>query len=147
MRSAFHKFFRVYNSYNIFGYQKNVEDADAVNQYILRWKKLQNYTKDVRTLSFSDIPWPIKPRPSPSPPDISKEAVKAFFTDTTINLNNGVYWIKRELLRWHPDKFSTSILPIVYEDQVGQVEVTVNQVSSILADLLQDARLTSSDDA
>jgi hypothetical protein len=121
--------------------------VDAVNQYVLRWNKLQNYSKDVRTLSFSDIPWPIESRKSASPADITKEAVKAFLasSNVTTNSSNCAYWIKKELLRWHPDKFSTSLLPIVYEDQVSQVKVAVDQVSSILTDLMNEARLTPND--
>lgn len=59
---------------------------------------------------------------------------------TKSNSGGCVYWIKQELLRWHPDKFSSSLLPIVYEDQVRQVERAVTDVSSILTDLLKKAR-------
>lgn len=115
-----------------------------MNQYGLQWDKLQNSAKGTRFLSFSDIPWPTKSTPS-NPPDVTKEAVKSFLASLGLMSNSKecVQWIRKEFFRWHPDKFSTSILPMVYEDQVEQVEQGVNNVSGILADLMQEARSSS----
>ena len=115
-----------------------------MNQYGLRWDKLQNSPKGTRFLSFSDIPWPTKSTPS-NPPDITKEAVKSFLASfgLTSNSKECVQRIRKEFLRWHPDKFSTSVLPMVYEDRAEQVEQAVNNVSGILADLMREARSSS----
>ena len=59
------------------------------------------------------------------------------------NSKECVQWIRKELKRWHPDKFSVFILPMVYEDQVRQVTEAVNNVSGILANLMQEARSSS----
>ncbi len=127
-----------------FGYQERAPPLGAMNQYGLRWDRLQNSTKGTRFLSFSDIPWPTKSTLS-NPPDITNEAVKSFLASFGLMSNSKecVQWIRKELKCWHPDKFSAFILPMVYEDQVRQVAEAVNNVSGILANLMQKAHSSS----
>ncbi len=138
-RSDFIQFLLFGNLTKVCGFQERLGSVDL---YGLRWDKLQLCsTMGDHFLSFSDIPWPTKLRPS-RPPDITREAVKSFLEslDLASNSKECVPWIKKELLRWHPDKFTTSVLHMVYEDQVGQVEEGVNIVSGIFTDLMREAQ-------
>lgn len=141
-RSDFIQIYFAWKSDESYDFQGRAQSLGNADQYRLRWDKLKICSAmGIRCLSFSDIPWPTKTRPS-KPPDITKGTVKSFLEslDLMSNSKECVLWIRKELLRWHPDKFSTTVLPIVYEDQEGQVQEGVNNVSGILTALMNEAR-------
>lgn len=51
--------------------------------------------------------------------------------------------MKQELLRWHPDKFKVSVLPLVYEGEWQSVKDGLHIVSIALMTLLNEGCLRS----
>jgi hypothetical protein len=116
---------------------------DAVLQYSLRWQKLRRPKTEgsTRTLSFQDVPWPVLQTPS-RPADITEEQLAKFFLDPAINgrvdRQSRITALRLELRNWHPDKFITNVLPLVYEDQLPLVEEGMQLVSRILTQMLKE---------
>ena len=80
------------------------------------------------------------------PADITKAHLERFFLDPDINgsvdSQTQAKAIKRELLNWHPDKFNSTVLPFVYEDQLPLVKEGSLLVSGILIELFQKIQKT-----
>ena len=133
-------------------YPNAKQRATPYHRYTMRWQKLQDSQTDPskksqRIWAFRDIPWPIHPTPA-SPLNITKERIKTFFFNSaTCNGYNcsetRTKIIKQELLRWHPDKFEVSVLPLVYEGEWQSVKDGLHIVSIALTTLLNEERQRS----
>jgi hypothetical protein len=112
-----------------------------VARYLLRWEELCHLkAPKTRNWSFQDIPWPMLQTPL-RPADITREHLELFFLDPDINGNvdsqTQVQAIRREMRNWHPDKFNTTLLPLVYEDQLQLVMEGSLLVSQTLIELFK----------
>ena len=93
-----------------------------------------------RIWSFRDVPWPVLQTPS-QPADITRAQVENFFLAPDIYGNvdsrTQVQVLRREMRNWHPDRFNSTVLPLVYEDQLPLIMEGSLVVSGILIELFK----------
>ncbi|OCB88147.1 hypothetical protein A7U60_g4776 [Sanghuangporus baumii] len=101
-----------------------------------------NTSSSSSSLTFSDIPWPVIPFPQ-SPQEVTAAAVQSFMKQCRsdellpkpVTTKENRITVKKELLNWHPDKFSTRILQRV-------ADPTDREVISRAADVVQKALIS-----
>lgn len=67
---------------------------------------------------------------------LTKGRIKKFLLST--GSDDSRTKIKKELLRWHPDKFEIFVLPLIYEDDINLVKEGLHIVSTALTMLLKE---------
>ena len=118
-----------------FPFNRNLQMAYA--RYTMRWQKLrtssQESTISKRVWSFRDVLWPVHPTPI-GLLGLSREQIIRFVLSGPEDFQTK---IKKELLRWHPDRFHISVLPRVYEEDIPLVKEGSHIVITALTTLLE----------
>ncbi|KAJ3558233.1 hypothetical protein NM688_g1048 [Phlebia brevispora] len=116
------------------------------NTYETRWRALQAAALSGNTsVSWKEIPWPVHGTPL-SPADLTPDAIANFlFAPFGVRGSTGSKKdrIRTFFLRWHPDKFPSSVLSQMADDERDMVVDGVNSVFMALK-LIQDVEKRNS---
>eukprot|EP00879_Flechtneria_rotunda_P003533 GHRR01003765.1.p1 GENE.GHRR01003765.1~~GHRR01003765.1.p1 ORF type:complete len:257 (+),score=115.07 GHRR01003765.1:1345-2115(+) len=72
-------------------------------EYEARWKALDSWPGS-KPITFQDIPWPCKPTPAKEL-QVSQNQLQTLVLNGVKGPNDVKVALRRELMRWHPDKF------------------------------------------
>lgn len=100
-------------------------------QYQAQWEAFDNKSTSTKKLRLKDIPWPI------AGSEVTKTAVKDFLLYDIQDLAEQKKVIRKEQLRYHPDKFMQKISGRLVENQEEQKSISerINHISSCLNDI------------
>lgn len=108
--------------------------------YEEKWTILANLSNEVRIIAYWEIPWPVF-HPVNSPSDITLDAMKQFlfYPDRPAIQGRALRTVvKTELLRWHQDKFSNTVVKRVQESEQDKTRETGAVVIRFLTDLFAE---------
>ncbi|KAL5522251.1 hypothetical protein ACEPAF_2108 [Sanghuangporus sanghuang] len=122
--------------------ERSKDPGTYLEWYDSEWTACNASSSSSSSLTFSDIPWPVIPFPQ-SPQEVPAAAVQSFMKQcgsdellpTLVTTKQNRITVKKELLNWHPDKFSTRILQRV-------ADPTDREVISRAADVVQKALIS-----
>jgi len=101
--------------------------------YQQRWRQLLD--AEVSGLHFTDFPWPVQGAKIRAPDEIKPALVKGFMSEM------GSQQLRKELIRWHPDKFVRVKQCFVQSDQSMILE-GIDEVSKILISAYRGSKET-----
>jgi hypothetical protein len=144
---------RVHNSTSTRSNSREREKKER-QRYLSRWSKLLSNSKNSESdsdmiieteLSYSDIPWPIYAKSK-----LDKKSISLFLSNVALLLAQGGILagkegkeaerkILREAIRnFHPDRFSSKVLPRVREGEREKVKEGMEVCSRVLTDLIME---------
>lgn len=120
---------------------KTAEDPlqHAFFVYEGKWKELKNgLSPNFRKLSATELPWPVFFNVA-EPADITEARVAEFLLHPARPEAQGKarrLVLKMEVVRWHPDRFDTKVLPAMAEDEKEKTSEIAGHVTRILTKLM-----------
>ncbi|RDL33068.1 Uncharacterized protein BP5553_08507 [Venustampulla echinocandica] len=117
--------------------EKEQKEREEWNQlwakYQERWAQLKASASDIREGNIRDaIPWPVM---SGSYPDVKNSNVKEFFQKTVSRDENMVKLMRKECLKWHPDRRCTWLRGAQLSDVD---EMIVDMICRVVTGLLNE---------
>jgi hypothetical protein len=100
-------------------------------QYQEQWKSFEEATTSTKKLHLKDIPWPF------TGSELTKDAVKDFLLHDIPESADQKKAIRKELLRYHPDKFMQRVSSRIVDNEKEResIEERINHLSSCLNDI------------
>ncbi|KAF9459718.1 hypothetical protein BDZ94DRAFT_1267516 [Collybia nuda] len=117
------------------------EPVNAIALYELKWEELKVNKAQLQPqqLTLTQLPWPVFEFVT-DPDIITYGAVHAFvFNEMRPGAKNKTKRdrLRPEILRYHPDKFNSNILPLVHPDHVEGVMIAADRVVKLLNHLME----------
>ncbi|VDC00010.1 unnamed protein product [Peniophora sp. CBMAI 1063] len=112
-------------------------------RYDLKWNTLKSGTLQAGTIAGEELPWPVREGTQylQSLDAVNLAAVTEFILhpERPGSENRAPRQrVKDELVRWHPDRFDTLVLPLVLASQAEGVKALAQQVTVYLNEILKD---------
>ncbi|KAH8548717.1 hypothetical protein BGW37DRAFT_506078 [Umbelopsis sp. PMI_123] len=108
--------------------------GSSSKQYLLKWEALETAPTTAKTLRIKDIPWPFVG------PEVTKTAVKDFLLYDISDLAKQKKIIRKEQLRYHPDKFMQKVSARLVDsnEERDLINERINHISSCLNDIWKE---------
>ncbi|KIJ61467.1 hypothetical protein HYDPIDRAFT_115948 [Hydnomerulius pinastri MD-312] len=123
--------------------QATPQDAHIMQQlsiYEQKWDELRN-NKSLPIIDVSQLPWPVLATICSTPEQITYQGVRAFIFYPHRPSNEGKSprdIVKAEILRFHPDKFTTRVVPKVQPYQQAVAQEIAGAVTRILTRIMSE---------
>lgn len=118
--------------------KKMAEEREFYRLYNVKWKHLKSDVH-IPVVLFNQVPWPVLAKIR-SPDEITQIAVTQFILNPRRNGLAGKTprdVIKAEMLKWHPDKFNSKVMPRILSTDVVVTQQAADKVVRILTAILQ----------
>lgn len=103
-------------------------------KYLSNWEALDSSSNAAKRLRLNDIPWPFVGS------EVSKVTVKEFLLYDIVDLAEQKKIVRKEQLRYHPDKFMQKISARLVDDKEERQLISdrINHISSCLNDIWKE---------